>query len=184
MSIEERGKALEEAFFAKKNKELLEQVKAQLDASTQRDNLKAACGIEDDGLLDQLIENGLNAESITAMSMVPLVLVAWADGSVNDKEREAILSSAEQAGIKSDSVASQMLIGWLDQAPDASLTDVWKDYVGAVAEKLPAGEKIKLGEQILSRCQQVAESAGGFLGLASISAQEKTVLDMLKATLS
>ena len=36
MGFEERGKALEEAFFAKKNKELLERVKQDLDAASQR----------------------------------------------------------------------------------------------------------------------------------------------------
>ena len=183
MSIEERGKALEEAFFAKKNKELLDQVKSDLDITTRRDDLKQATGISDDGVLDELIGIGVTSESLAAVSLAPLVLVAWADGTVSDKEREAILTSAEQAGIKADSAAGKMLSGWLTEQPDADLAQTWKDYTQAIGEKLPAGEKVKLGEQLLGRCNKVAEAAGGFLGLGSVSVKEKAVLDMLKSTL-
>ena len=183
MSIEERGKALEEAFFAKKNQELLDQFKSEMDVNTQRDDLKSATGISDDGVLDQLIEIGLTSESIAAVSLVPLVLVAWADGNIKEKEREAVLTSAGQSGVRPDSVAGQMLSSWLEEKPDANLAEIWKDYITAIGEKLPAGDKVKLGEQLLSRCNTVAEAAGGFLGLGSVSVNEKVVLDMLKTTL-
>ena len=80
MSIEERGKALEEAFFAKKNKELLQQVKQDLDSAKQREALKTATGIAEDEVLDKILAIGVNAESLAAMSIAPMVLVAWADG--------------------------------------------------------------------------------------------------------
>lgn len=183
MSIEERGKALEEAFFAQKNKELLAQVKADLDISTRRDDLKAATGVSDDSVLDELINIGVTSQSIAAISLVPLILVAWADGTVSEKEREAILTSAEQAGVQADSAAGKMLTGWLAEQPDATLTETWKDYMQAICEKLPAGDKVKLGEQLMERCKKVAEAAGGFLGLGSVSVKEKAVLDMLRSTL-
>ena len=183
MSIEERGKALEEAFFAKKNRELLEQVKADLDTKAKRDELKAATGITADSVLDGLIAIGVNAESLAALSIAPMVLVAWADGSIAEKEREAIMSAAEKEGVTSSSTAGKLLDGWLDERPDDDLAEAWKGYVEALKLKLPAGDQVKLGEQIMGRCKGVAESAGGFLGLGSISAEESEVLKMLKATL-
>ena len=183
MSIEERGKALEEAFFAKKNRELLEQVKIDLDTETQRDALKAATGVTADTVLDSLIGIGVNSESLAALAIAPMILVAWADGSISDKEREAVVSAAEKAGVEADSTASKLLSSWLEEKPSDELADTWKEYVGAVKLKLPAGDQVKLGEQILARCQTVAESAGGFLGLGSISAKETALLEMLKSTL-
>ena len=183
MGIEERGKALEEAFFAKKNKQLMDDFKSELDANTKRDDLKTATGISDDQVLDELLEIGVTADSIAAVSLVPLVLVAWADGSVDAKERDAVLASAQQAGIKADSAAGRVLSGWLDEQPDSGLAAAWKDYVTIINEKLPAGEKVKFGEQLMARCKTVAEAAGGFLGLGSISTKEKAVLDMLESAL-
>lgn len=181
MGFEERGKALEDAFFAKKNRELLEQVKQDLDVAAHRSELKDATGITEDDMLDRILTTGVNAESLAAMSIAPLVLVAWADGSISTKEHEAVASGAEKAGIKTGSTAYQLLQGWLTEKPDDSLMSVWADYTKAMCEKLQAGDKVKLSEQVLGRCKSVAESAGGFLGLGSISSKEQAVLDALAA---
>lgn len=181
MSFEERGKALEDAFFAKKNRELLEKVKQDLDVKTQRAALKEATGITEDDMLDRLIATGVYAESLAALTIAPLVLVAWADGTIDTKEHEAVASAAEKAGIKAGSMAFQLLQGWLAEKPDESLAETWILYTKTMCEKLQAGDKVKLSEQILGRCKSVAESAGGFLGLGSISAKEQAVLDNLAA---
>jgi len=183
MSIEERGRALEEAFYAKKNAELLEQVRADLDTATKREDLKSATGITDDTVLDALINLGVNSGSLAAISIAPMVLVAWANGTINDKECEAVMAGAEKSGIASGSTAAKMLSGWLTEKPGDDLAVAWKGYIGAINLKLPAGDQVELGEQIMARCNNVAEAAGGFLGLGSISANEKAVLDIVKATL-
>lgn len=181
MGFEERGKALEEAFFAKKNKELLEQVKKNLAASGQRDELLAATGITEEDMLDRILALGINAQSLTAMTIVPLVLVAWADGNVAKEERSAVLSGANQSGIEPDSTAAKLLEGWLSEEPDDSLAETWKAYTKAVCEKLGAGDRLALKEQVIGRSKAVAEAAGGFLGLGSISAEEQQVLASLAA---
>ena len=164
-----------------KNRELLEKVKQDLDATTQRAALKEATGIAEDDMLDRLIGTGVRAESLAAMTLAPLVLVAWADGSIDTKEHEAIASAAEKAGIKAGTMAYQLLQGWLAEKPDELLTESWTEYTKAMCEKLQAGDKVKLSEQVLGRCKSVAESAGGFLGLGTISAKEQAVLDVLAA---
>ena len=114
-----------------------------------------------------------------ALSIAPLVLVAWADGSISGKERDAILAGAAQAGIKADTVAAQLLDGWLSDKPDASLEEAWRSYTRAVCDRLVAGDHIKLRDKVMGRCQAVAEAAGGFLGLGSISNREQGMLDEL-----
>ena len=177
--LEERKQALENAFFAKKNSELLDKVKAELDLAKQRDALKATTGIEEDAVLDRITELGVGVESLTALSIAPLVMVAWADGTVDLKERNAILQGAEKSGVKSGSTAHALLQGWLEEKPDDSLYQAWESYTVAISEKLQPGELLKLKEQVLGRCKLVAEAAGGFLGLGSISASEQAVLDKL-----
>jgi hypothetical protein len=177
--FEDRRKALEFAFFSQRNKELLEKVKQDLDAEHKRGALKQATGIVDDSILDRIIELGVSVESLAALSIAPLVLVAWADGSMSTKERDAILAGAAQAGIKADTVAAQLLEGWLSKKPDTSLEVAWKSYTRAVCDRLVAGDHIKLREKVMGRCQMVAEAAGGFLGLGSISNREQGMLDDL-----
>ncbi len=78
-----------------------------------------------------------------------------------------------------DSSALAVLLGWLKEKPDETFLEVWTDYVGALCASLPAGDQVRLRETVLGRCQRVAEAAGGFLGLGSISTQEQAMLDQL-----
>ena len=182
MGFEERGKALEDAFFAKKNVELLEQVRKDLNAKENRSELKEATGIDEDDMLDRILAVGVNTESLAALTIAPMVLVAWANGTVAAKERDAVMTGAAKSGITSDSVAGKLLQGWLDEQPGDDLATAWKDYTKAICEKLQAGDQAKLKDQVLGRSKKVAEAAGGFLGLGSISAKEAQVLDSLTST--
>ena len=177
--LEERRKALEDAFYIKKNRELMAKIKEDLDAEQHRDTLKKATGIDDDGILQRVLDLGVNVESLAAMSLAPLVLVAWADGNIDEREQKAITAGAEQAGLAVNSAAHALLLGWLKEKPDETFQEVWTDYIRALCASLTAGEQVRLRETVLGRCQRVAEAAGGFLGLGSISTQEQAVLNQL-----
>ena len=179
--LRDRRQALEEAFFARKNKELLEQVREDLNVEHRRDALKLATGIDDDAVLKRIVELGVSVESLAALAIAPLVLVAWADGSMDEKERKAILSGAQQSGIKSNSTAAVLLEGWLSNRPDVALHDAWTSYTRAVCRDLLPGDQVNLRNKVLGRCQRVAEAAGGFLGLGSISVKEQQMLETLAA---
>jgi len=49
--------------------------------------------------LDSLIASGISPDTIAAVSLIPLVAVAWADKKLEAKERDAILNAATEAGI-------------------------------------------------------------------------------------
>jgi hypothetical protein len=182
--LKSRGRALEESFFARRNEELLQKLRQKQAAEERRQALAAVSGITDDAVLDRLIELELCAETVAAAALVPLVEVAWADGAVQDREREAILRAAEESGIDQESTAHQLLENWLAEAPEPTLMDVWRDYVNALAEKVGGEEKEKLQSQLLGRARAVAEAAGGFLGLGKISAKEQAVLEQLEKAFS
>lgn len=181
MDLRERGKALEDAFYAKKNKELLLQLRQELETGDQHEDLRAATGLTDIALLHRLLDLEVTAEAIAAMSMAPMVLVAWADGKLDGKERDAIIQAAEEHGIGPESVAGQILQSWLNEQPGDDLKEVWLDYTRALCETLSAGDQVKLADNMMGRCKQVAEAAGGFLGLGSISRVELDMIAELSA---
>ena len=65
--------------------------------------------------------------------------------------------------------------------PDTRVRTAWKDYVNALCSTLSTNARHVLKETVLGRAYQVAEAAGGFLGLSSkVSRSEQAMLDELE----
>ena len=172
----DRRKALEEEFFHKEDQKLREQLRAKEQQKKLKQALTDASGITREEGLARLIELGISAETVAALTLVPLVEVAWADGKVDDRERKAILRAAEEAGIANGTVAHALLENWLVTRPPKSLRLAWEDYVKELCKKLTPEDRIRL-ERVLGRARDVAIAAGGFLGLGKkVSAEEEAVL--------
>jgi hypothetical protein len=173
----DRRKALEDAFFAKQDKVLREKLAKADEARAQRDGISAASGITDPKILDQLVTLGISPETMAAMSLVPLVIVAWADGSIDARERAAVLAGAAESGLKNQDIGYQLLDKWLQAAPPAALLVAWKGYIAAITSAMEADGKRLLQAQLLDRARTVASAAGGFLGLGRrVSPEEEAVL--------
>ncbi len=180
-----RRKALEESFFAKQNEKLRRALREQEAAKARKEALAAASGISDDAVLEQLIALDIATDTVAALALVPLVEVAWADGSIDEKERAAILAAAEQTGLEKGGASHELLQNWLAARPDQEVRRAWKDYVSALSSTLSAEPKQALKEQVIGHARGVAEAAGGFLGLGSkVSSKEKAVLDDLEQAFS
>lgn len=184
-SLNSAARSLEDAFFAKENARLLEQLRAKARQEERRKALRDVIQIQDEGLVDHLLELGLGPETILAVTLIPLAMVAWADGSMEPKEREAILRAAAEKGIVPDSIAGQVLDSWLRNPLDGKLVEAWKRYVQTIWPSLTPHEREEVRQMGLERARTVAEAAGGFLGLGSrISAQERAVLAELAEVLA
>jgi tellurite resistance protein len=184
-SLHSAARSLEEAFFARENARLLEQLRAKARHEERRRALRDVIRIPDEQLVDHLLELGLGPETVLAVTMVPLAMVAWADGEVQAKEREAILRAAEGNGIAPGSIARQLLEDWLTQPPGPKLVDAWKRYVAAIWPALSPHEHDEIRQSGLERARSVADAAGGFLGLGSrISAKERAMLDEIAKVLA
>jgi hypothetical protein len=69
---------------------------------------------------------------------------------------------------------------WLESRPDESLTEAWKNYMGALKESLDPPAFNQLKAHIIKRAENVAQSAGGFLGLGNkVSDSERKTIDEL-----
>ncbi len=138
--------------------------------------------INDDETLRQLVDLDIGSDTLAALSLVPLVEVAWADGNVDADEREAILAAAESQGLKRNSASGKLLGQWLAAKPDPAMLSAWKEYVRALSARLKGEERrMALKQGLLGRARAVAEASGGFLGFGSkVSDSEQAVLDDLE----
>ncbi len=181
--LKERGQALEDRFFAQHDRALIDKARAEQTESEQMTALAEVTGISDEGLLKSILDAGVSADSAAALSLTPLVIVAWADGEVQATERQAILEAAKESGI-TDGGAHALISAWLDERPSPDLIDAWEATTADLASRLDADEKAKLAEQILGNARKVAEAAGGLLGFGKTSSDEKSALERLEAALS
>lgn len=180
-AFRERERALEEEFFHRVDARLLASLKATLAAEAGRKQLAVATGFTDEKLLDELVEVGVSAEAIVAMSLAPLVLVAWADGKLDTKERPSILKAAQEEGITETTPAGQLLQYWLNTQPGPQLATAWKHYTQVVAEKMSYKTRASLCRDVVRRAQAVAKASGGSPGFNAISASEKRTIADLKS---
>jgi|SRR5262245_6876572 len=179
------ARALEEAFFAKQDAQLLEKLRKEARHKERREALKKVVPNADDALLDHLLELGLGPETVLSLILIPLVSVAWADGRVEARERAALLKAAEERGVKEGTPARQLLESWLLRQPGPKLFEAWKSYVTVLWSRLEETERRAIHARMIELARGVAEAAGGFLGLGSkISPAERAVLNDLERTLS
>ena len=183
--LRERGKSLEDEFFRREDKRLLARLQELRAAELNREALAKASGITKPDVLERLLQLGIQAHTLAALSIVPLVEVAWADGALDAKERRTVLEHAVAAGITSGSAAYALLEAWLEHRPNRQLHDAWKLLVLAIREQIGPDEAARLKAEILDRARGVARASGGVLGMGSkISSAEAGVLTELERPLT
>ncbi len=182
-ALNDRRQALEDEFFHRVDDQLLANMRAKTATETHRKQLQETTGIVDVTLLDELLAAGASAETVAAISLVPLVLVAWADGEIAPDERTPILKAAEENGIASESPAARLLEHWLTHQPKRELAETWKHYIAAITKNMSSDSRTTLRNDILERAKAVANASGGILGFGKVSHEEKKVIADLELML-
>lgn len=179
-SFASREKALEDAFFHKVDAELLASLRSQMHASEDLDELAAASGIRDRQLLQELIDLGITAENLLVLWLVPLTQVAWADGSVDLKERQAAEAAMAEQGFAANSPAWKLLESWLDHPPSEDVLEAWREYATSLIQHTNPGQRVQLEHELLGRARDVARAAGGVLNMGGVSRAEEAVLRQIE----
>jgi hypothetical protein len=181
----DRERALEEVFFAEQDQALLRRLKEADEKKTKKEALAAASGITDDAVLEKLVAFGVDAATVAALSLAPLVLVAWADGEVDTRERAAVLAAAAEMGVEEHGAGRRLIDRWLATRPPSALLTAWTDYIRAISPRLNDADKKRLRSDLLDRAHKVAGVAGGLLGIGSrTSSVEKEMLARLERAFS
>ena len=181
-ALNNRGRMLEDRFFLERDRVLIEKLRELQKMEETRQALSAVSGITNEKVLQKLVDLDVQPEIVASLAVVPLVEVAWADGRVDAKEREAIMRASAEAGLTKGSPDFDLLDRWLTHRPDPGLIEAWEHYTEGLCELLGEEERQALRTNLVERARRVADAAGGFLGLTSrISDEERRMLDRLDA---
>ncbi|MEE2663892.1 MAG: hypothetical protein VX681_07210 [Myxococcota bacterium] len=184
IELEDRGRSLEDEFFRKEQAKQLEALRSGKQRKEAIEALREASGLTDEDVLGSLVDLGVSAATLVAFALLPLALVAWADGELADEERNAILQAARETGIAEGSPAHDFLSNLLAAKPAAALMDAWEAFVTTLREQAGPEAFAAIGGNVVERARSVAEAAGGILGIGSISQPERDALARVEAALS
>ena len=174
--FKERGRALEEEYFHRKERELIAKMRERAAAESERQRIGATTGVADAQLLQDLQELGYTAETISLLHLVPLVQMAWAEGQVSMRERDLIIEAARARGIESGSAADGQLAGWLAKRPSEELFTTTLRAIRAMFESRPEAERAAGEKDLLSYLTSIATASGGVLGFGAVNDAERAVL--------
>ena len=177
----ERGQTLEDAFFRKRDAELIEQIARLEKIKKTREELARMSGITNAKVLDKLIELEVSPQILSSLTVIPLIEVAWADGTIDDKERAAVLGGAAGNGLRKGSPEYALLENWLTHRPPAKLLDAWMHYIEGLCEIMSGEEREAFRKDLIGRARRVAEASGGVLGMVKVSPQELSVLKAMES---
>jgi len=175
-----RAKTLEDLFFLEEEKRLTENLRKMKALKETKEALSQVSGIRDETILQKLVDLDVKPQTVASLALIPLIEVAWADGSVDEKEKNVVLKGAAKYVFGESQIDHDLLETWLDRKPGPELLAAWAQYVSELCGRLSAGEREKMRSEILDDIVKVARSSGGFLGIGAISKKEKEMILGLK----
>jgi hypothetical protein len=178
------SKRKEDDFFYKRDRELILEARRQAESEAQLRDLSAVTGISDRQILRDLQRFDFNAQSAILLDLIPLIKVAWSDGSVNELERERILTIARLDGMQDGDPNWARMAHYLETRPSDEFFRVTVRAVRALLETVPLGDRGRLEHELIRHCTSVASVSGGFFGLGSrISDAEQSAIREIVAAL-
>ena len=175
--LTERGRALEDDYFRKRDQELIEKLRRAAAADAERAEMGRQVGLTDPESLLELEALGFTPETVSLLPLVPAVQVAWAEGGISAAERDLLVQLARRRGIEAGSAADRTLDGWLTARPDAR---VFQQATRLIRAMLGApGAPDLTADDLVAYCESIAAASGGLLGRNRVSAEERRLLTAL-----
>ena len=172
----DRGRTLEEEYFRKREKELIEKMRHHAEAEAARRRLGEQAGVADEEILQDLQALGYTAETVALLHVVPLVQMAWAEGNVSDRERDLIVEAARARGVEPGSAADRQLASWLTRRPSEDFFEKTLRAIGAILQAQPPETRAASEKDLLSYCTAIASASGGIMGFRTVSDEERQIL--------
>lgn len=133
-------------------------------------------------MAEEAMDLGFDRETARILHLVPLIQVAWADGEVQDDERERVLALADDRGIARGSAAHEFLELLLSQRPSDLFFERTNQVIAHLLRQDSTGRD---ADELIERVKSVASAAGGFFGFGKkISSEEQSLIDDLSAMFS
>lgn len=172
----ERGRSLEEEYFHRKEREIIEKMRVRAAADEQRRRLGQETGVANDDVLHDLQDLGYTPETVMLLHLVPLIQIAWAEGGITHKERDLIVKAARSRGITAGSPADQQLDLWLAQRPSDELFEKTLRAIRTILQAQPDDARAASEKDLLSLASAIATASGGIVGFRAVSDEERQIL--------
>ena len=172
----ERGRSLEEEYFHRKEREIIEKMRVRAAADEQRRRLGQETGVANDDVLRDLQDLGYTPETVMLLHLVPLIQIAWAEGGVTQQERGLIVKAARSRGITAGSPADQQLDLWLAQRPSGELFEKTLRAIRTILQAQPDDVRAASEKDLLSLASAIATASGGIVGFRAVSDEERQIL--------
>jgi hypothetical protein len=172
----ERGRSLEEEYFHRKEREVIEKMRRKAETDAERRRLGEQAGVADQDVLRDLQELGYTPETVMLLHLVPLIQTAWAEGGVSEKERDLIVKAARTRGVEVGSAADGQLARWLAQRPSDDLFDKTLRAIRTILQAQSPEARATSERDLLSLATAIASASGGIVGFRSVSEEERQIL--------
>lgn len=175
MATEEEEKYFHQQEVERRKEKRRELERAAAEAAEKR-KVAATLATDDEALVTRIRELGFDGDTARVLDLLPLVHVAWADGSVSANERRAISSILAQREIEAGTEAALLMEALMDERPSdtflSETLELLRDLGG------------KKGASVIELCIQVADASGGFFGLGNkINDEERALIEEIAAGL-
>jgi hypothetical protein len=172
----ERGRSLEEEYFHRKEREVIEKMRRNAAEQEERRRLGEQAGVRDEDVLRDLQDLGYTAETVMLLHLVPLIQTAWAESGVSPKERDLIVKAARSRGVAQGSAADAQLQRWLAEKPSDELFEKTLRAIRTILEAQSPEAREASERDLLSLATAIAAASGGIVGFRAVSEEERQIL--------
>jgi hypothetical protein len=177
--FEQIARGSEETFMRRKEQELIAELRRKVEAQRARQGLGQELNVHDERVLKALEDLGFTREVLVLLHIVPLVQVAWSDGTMSKAERAKILEVAATRGIVPGTPAYERLLPLLERRPPDEGFDACMRVIRAMFTSLPEEQRRQVESNLPAFAETVARASGGLLGIGAIGAEERAVLERI-----
>ena len=172
----DRGRSLEEEYFHRKEREVIDKMRVRAAAEEQRRRLGETAGVADEEVLRDLQDLGYTPETLMMLFLVPVIQTAWAEGGISDKERALIVKAARSRGIAEGAPSDQQLNIWLATRPSDETFEKSLRAIRTILQAQPSEARDASEKDLLSLATAIASASGGIVGFRSVSDEERQIL--------
>jgi hypothetical protein len=182
-ALAKRGRALEDDYFRKRDRELIEKIRRTSAAEQVRTDLGRKTGLDDRELLQELQDLGFTPETVVLLPLVPIIQMAWAEGGITKEERELTFRLARSRGVEEGSAADRQLTEWMAHRPAESMFDGARRLIRAMLDSGSPQSVQIAADDLVKYCEDIASASGGIFGIGRISTEERALLSSIAVDL-
>ncbi len=159
----ELGKAKENYDFLDKDEELIKKMRVRTRLEAERKQMGKVLATADKEILLELQKMGFRRKTIRLLHLVPLIQVAWSEGTVTNFELRKIIEIA-QAEKRLRNTQLEQLLDWINHKPSDEFFATSLKVVRLLLESLSDEEKAESKKDLISYCIAVARASDSVLG--------------------